>query len=423
MSSALKRYSQLAVLTVSAGVIYPLLYLRQNFEVSILESFGITLKQLSQGYSILGVMFMLTYLPSGWLADRVSPKILIVFSLFMTGLLGVWFSTMPSAGAVLFIFFAWGITTGLTFWSALIKAVSTIGRSDEQGRFFGIMDGGRGLVEAVLATLAIAVFAYVLNNLGQSTEAALKQVIYIYIAALWIAAPLVFFLLDSPEAPHDSHANDKNPAAVKEPLLKSLKFILSKPETWYSAIIILTSYQLFWATYSFSGYLQNIYGLTAVAVGTVTVAKLWMRPIGGVAAGFAGDFLNRDSVLAWLLLSASAALAILCFVPIGLAAGLLILIVLFIGFTTYALKGLYWATLESCQMPDTIKGLAIGVMSVIGFSPETYLPLINSELLEHYPGRQGYVIYFCGIAVCGVIGAWAALKLKKAVSLQSSQDL
>ena len=418
MSTTLKRYSQLAVLTVSAGVIYPLLYLRQNFEVSILEAFGMTLKQLSQGYSILGLMFMLSYLPSGWLADRISPKILIVFSLIMTGLLGVWFSTMPSVGAVQFIFFAWGITTGLTFWSALIKAVTTIGQANEQGRFFGIMDGGRGLVEAILATLAVGVFAYFLNSLGQSTEVALTRVIYIYIGALWLTAPLVFFLLDSPD-PETKTVTVEDDGAVKDSLITNLKFILSKPETWYSAIIILTSYQLFWATYSFSGYLQNIYGLSAVAVGTITVAKLWMRPIGGVAAGFAGDFLNRDSVLAILLIASSVSLAILCFVPMGMAAALLILIVLFIGFTTYALKGLYWATLESCGMPDKIKGLAIGVMSLIGFSPEIYLPMINSTLLESYPGRQGYVIYFCGIAACGLIGAWAAWRLKKAVSLQS----
>ena len=73
-SSAAKRYFQLAVIVVAAGAIYPLLYLRQNFEVSILESFGITLSQLSQCYSMLGVIFVLTYLPSGWLADRVSPR-------------------------------------------------------------------------------------------------------------------------------------------------------------------------------------------------------------------------------------------------------------------------------------------------------------------------------------------------------------
>ena len=65
---AVRRYLQLAVITVAAGAIYPLLYLRQNFEVSMLETFEITATQLGQCNAILGVMFVVTYLPSGWLA-------------------------------------------------------------------------------------------------------------------------------------------------------------------------------------------------------------------------------------------------------------------------------------------------------------------------------------------------------------------
>ena len=49
-------------------------YLRQNFEVSILESFNITLAQLSQCYAMLGITFAVSFLPSGWLADRFSSK-------------------------------------------------------------------------------------------------------------------------------------------------------------------------------------------------------------------------------------------------------------------------------------------------------------------------------------------------------------
>ena len=72
--NTLRRYVQLGVLTLAGGAVYPLIYLRQNFEVSILESFGITIAQLGQCYSLLGVIFVVTYLPSGWLADRVSPR-------------------------------------------------------------------------------------------------------------------------------------------------------------------------------------------------------------------------------------------------------------------------------------------------------------------------------------------------------------
>ena len=90
-----QRYFQLAILTLAGGAVYPLIYLRQNFEVSILESFGITITELGQCYAMLGTIFVLTYVPSGWLADRISPRWLISFSLAMIALVGVWFSTMP----------------------------------------------------------------------------------------------------------------------------------------------------------------------------------------------------------------------------------------------------------------------------------------------------------------------------------------
>lgn len=406
-----RRYFQLAVIVIAAGAIYPLLYLRQNFEVSILESFGITLSQLSQCYSMLGVIFVFTYLPSGWLADRVPVRVLLSFSLVATGLLGLWFSTMPSFGALQIIFACWGIATGLTFWSAHIKAVALLATADEQGRFFGILDGGRGLFEALLATIAVAWFAYAIESQADSTRQALLEVIYIYVFVLLVLAPLVFFVLDDHRAP----SAPNNTASAKSNLLEDLKQVLGRVEIWLCAIIILCGYQLFWATYSFSGYLQNHFGMSAVTVGSITVAKLWMRPIGAATAGFAGDFLGRESVLAVLLVLASLALAAMAFLPASAATALLLAVVLLVGILTYAVRGVYWSTLESCGVPDRIKGLAIGVISLVGYFPDIYLPLLNTALLEAYPGRSGYVIYFLALSAMGFIGVAAAWQLGRRV--------
>jgi sugar phosphate permease len=107
-----QRYLKLAVLVVVAGNIYPLIYLRQNFENSILEAFGITAAQLGENYVWLGILYVATYLPSGWLADRVSPRILMSFSLLFAGLLGLWFSTLPDFTSLRLIFIGWGIAAG-----------------------------------------------------------------------------------------------------------------------------------------------------------------------------------------------------------------------------------------------------------------------------------------------------------------------
>jgi len=410
--SALRRYAQLGVLVFAGGAIYPLIYLRQNFEVSILESFAITITELGQCYAMLGVIFVLTYLPSGWLADRVSPRWLLSFSLALTAMLGLWFSTMPSFQVLLIIFAGWGIATGLTFWAALIKGVAVLARHDEQGRFFGILDGGRGLVEAVLATIAVAWFAHSLGSSGQSTSVALQKVIYLYIGFALVLSPIVFFVIDDIKEDVSLVRTDQSTGRF----WADLKGLLSTTELWLAAFCILCGYQLFWATYSFSGYLQKSYGMTAVAVGTITVAKLWMRPVGAIAAGFVGDRFNLEKVLAALMLAGSIALAALVILPLTVSTGILLTVVLLVGLLTYAIRGIYWATLDSCNIPVRIKGLAIGFISLIGYSPDIYLPLINGAVLERFPGKLGYTIYFMGIVLMGLLGTLSAWRLNVIVS-------
>ena len=410
----MRRYLQLAVITVAAGAIYPLLYLRQNFEVSMLETFDITATQLGQCNSILGALFVLTYLPSGWLADRVAPRYLMSASLLVAGLLGLWFSATPSFAELLLIYAGWGVATGLTFWSAHIKAVALLAKKDEQGRFFGILDGGRGLFEALLATVAVAAFAVWLGT-GQTTDAALRRVIWLYVGNMLVLAPIVLLLVD------DRRSDDARRQTVSlAQTVADFKLVFAKPEVWLAAICIMAGYQLFFATYAFSAYMQQNFGLTAVAVGMITVAKLWMRPIGAVGAGFIGDYLNREKVLGVLLVLGSVALASMAVLPLDAAMALLLVIVLIVGLVTYAVRGVYWATLESCAVPDRVKGLAVGGISLIGYAPDIYLPLIRGTLVDRMPGQWGYGIYFLAIAGFGLVGALAAWRLARITASRRS---
>ena len=407
------RYFQLLLVTLAGGCIFPLVYLRQNFEVTILQSFGISAVELRNIYSVMGLMFWITYIPSGWLADRVQPRYLMSFSLAVTGLLGIWFSTYPDHDSIRIIFLGGGISTGLTFWAAMLKAVAIIARPEEQGRFFGMLDGGRGLVEAVLATIAISLFAYLINSAGQEASEALKRVIWFYISFVLILVPLIFFVVSDTEV----DTQNSNPLAIAV-LLADFKTLLSKQEIWLAAVCILCGYQLFWATYSFSAYLQVNFGLSAVTVGTITVAKLWMRPIGATTAGFLGDRFNREKVLAFLLFFSSLTLASLTLVSTQVGPSVLIGLVLTVGILTYGVRGVFWSILESCDVEDRIKGLALGMLSFLGFAPDFYQPLISGKLLEVFPGRAGYDVYYLGVAGMGLLGVFAALRLNYLAKLK-----
>ena len=394
MSSTLKRLTQLAILVSAAGSLFPLIYLRQNFELTLLATLGVTLSELSECYAILGLTFTLSYIPSGLLADRVQARWLIAFSLALTATVGTFLLTEPSVFTLRLVFLGWGISSGLTFWSALIKAVSVLAQPHEQGRYFGLLDGGRGLVEAVLATLALVLFARLLSTSVDQNDA-IRWVIGFYLANIVVHIPLTLFFVES----DSSHAST---ATTLPAMLRDAWHVLYNRQVWLCALTILVCYQLFWTTYSLSAYLQEAFSATALAAASLTVMKLWTRPLGASAAGFLGDYFGRNRTLAAFLIAASTAVALLAIAPHQSPQWLLLVLVFIIGFTTYALRGLYWATLDNCNISNSSKGLAIGVISMIAYTPDIYLPLVNSALLEAYPGRVGYSIYFLGLAGIGL---------------------
>jgi sugar phosphate permease len=398
-----RRYLQFAVLVLAAGALYPLMYLRQNFEISVLEALRITASDLGELYALLGFVFSVAYIPSGRLADLYQPRLLMSFALAVVGLLGLWFSTFPSLFELRLIFLGWGLAGGLCFWASLIKAVNLLADSSEQGRFFGILDGGRGLVEALLASVAVLLFRG-LSGPGDAASRRLAPVIYMYsFAALAFAVLVFFFVEDNPDAVATPHAAAAG--HVGGTLLADLRLLARIPELWLLAVVMMIGQQLFWVTYSISAFLQVNLGLSALAAGSVVLTKLWMRPIGGITIGFLGDRYSKELLLAWLLALASTSLIAICFLPLAGNMPAIIGIVLVIGYLTYAIKGLYWALLDLCPVPRRIVGLAIGLVSFIGYMPDVLLPLYDGFLSRHYPRAESFQIYFTSIALCGYLGA------------------
>ncbi|QGZ59197.1 MFS transporter [Paraburkholderia acidiphila] len=404
--SPLVRYFQLAVLTLAAGALYPLLYLRQNFENTLLQAFHINSDQLGELYSILGIVYVVTYIPSGWLADRVSSRWLVVFSLGVVGLLGLWFATYPEPSMLRWIFLGWGIAGGLTFWSAILRAVKLLGTAQEQGRFFGILDGGRGLTEAVLASIAVAIFAHYASLAPQLS---LRPVIHMYAYTCLGIGVLAGLIL-----PNDRNRTlEPGDAAGGASALGDFVTLIRIPEIWLISLIVLAGYQLLWATFSFSSYIQEHFSASAVLAGELTVIKLWMRPIGAIGGGFLGDRFSNVNVLGGGMLAAAIAWLLFVLVPATVPMWLLACCIVVLGLMTYSVHGLYWAIIDRCHVPARVTGLAIGIISMIGLSPDVFLPMISSAISHRFPGVLGTQLYFAYIGACCLLGSGLVYIFKK----------
>ena len=168
------------------------------FRPTLLDVFGLTNLQLGTATSLYGVVAMLSYFAGGPLADRFSARRLMTAALLATATGGAFFTTLPGQGPLTLLYGFWGLTTILLFWAALIRATREWGGSTSQGRAYGILDGGRGLVSALVASISVAIFAAALpNDAAQATlaqrSAALALIIWVYTGLVVAVAALVWF--------------------------------------------------------------------------------------------------------------------------------------------------------------------------------------------------------------------------------------
>lgn len=402
----LRKYFQFFLVVLAAGSIYPLIYLKGGYQETILQVFNMTNAQLNSMYTILGWVFVFGYIPSGILSDRFSAKKLLAMSLFFTGLGGLWFAQVPNYEFVMVIFAVWGFFSVFTFWSAHMKIVKLLATEKEQGTFFGVLDGGRGVVEALLASLALFIFSGILGSSIEVVDkrAALIAVIYMYSFVLIITSVLIWFFVQDDKKILAMDADKKE--ALKSPAFKfsELGNLFKNKKVYLLGFIIFMGYAVFWTYYYLSWFLEVYVGIDPVSVAGTMVVVLWMRPVGGFIGGYLGDKIGRTTVQMISLSGAAACLVAISVIPVMGNQGLFQPLIILLGIFLYAIRGTYWSLLGDLKLDALILGTAIGAVSFIGYLPDIMLPTFNTFLWATFGDMGGFNAYFISSAILGIIG-------------------
>lgn len=401
----LKRYVQLALVVSSAGVIYPIAYLKNNYQETLLSVFNISLQDLNTIFLFLGIISVVSYFPSGILCDKFSCKKLLVISLAGTAAAGFWFATVPGFAGIVMIYILWGIFSIFTFWASHMKLIKLLARPEEQGRFFGILDGGRGLIEAILGVVAVTIFA---NRMGvdpgaDEKRSAMVALVYLYTIAIVIVMVLVIIFMDDDKNPNGMFRKGSDVKSEKFKLSECKELIKNKT-VFVMAAIVFMAYSLTWTLYYFSGFLESNIGIDAVTVGVVMTVVLWLRPVGGFVGGFIGDKFGRAKAIFIALLTSAILLIVVSILPVTSGNTLFIAIILVLSFFIYAVRGTYWSLMDDCKVNPAIIGTAMGFTALLGYLPDIVIPMFNSFMFNHFGPIAGYNAYFIGSAVLGFIG-------------------
>ena len=414
--SELKKGSFLSItlLILSGELIFLLPYvLARVFRPTFLEVFNLTNLQLGGLFSIYGTVAILSYVYGGVLSDKFKPKILIALSLFFTALGGLLLATYPSYFMLQLLWGYWGFTTVFLFWGAMIKATRVWGGSKNQGEAFGLLDGGRGLVAASMGTLGVLIFSLFLTNdieLASLPERknAFRYVILFSSFIVFLTGILVIILMKSSQ----EGVTNRNAS-----LIPNIKSILKIQSVWLIMFIIIAAYVGYKVTDIYSLYASDVMNFNNLEAANIGSLQMYLRPLVCLLIAL---FANNKSyihliIIGFIIMLIGALIFSFGIVQVDMNYVFFFsLIVVATG--TYAIRALYFSLMQEGRIPLVLTGTAVGVISVVGYTPDIFASPVIGYLLDTYPGIVGHQYVFSMLVVFSILGLWASIKFAKLVT-------
>lgn len=398
-----RRYWILLIMCLGTEIMFFIPYLRWTFYDPLQQALGLNHSQFGALMSTYGLIMAVSYFPGGWLADRISVRKLLGFSFTSTGLFGFYYATFPSYTALMAISVFWGFSTILTFWAALIKATQSLASEDEQGRFFGLLEGGRGFITTLVGIAAIALFA----KLGGG-QYGITVIINIFSALGVVVGVITWFALP------ETTSTKKTGSGWND-----IKTVIGMPVVWLIGIIVLCNYTCFVALTYLTPYLTGILGVSVALSAFLALFRTWgLKIVAGPAGGLLADKVGSSSkIIVYCFLAMLVGAVIFIVTPGKPSMMVLVVSVTFaIGIATYAMRGIYFATMDEVAIPRHLTGAAAGLISMVGFLPEVFMYPVAGYFLDNNPGVEGYKLTFQFTAAMIFIGFIASVVLVRIVN-------
>jgi nitrate/nitrite transporter NarK len=410
------RFVALFSLIIAAETIFSLPYhVARFFRPTLLLALDLDNTQLGLVQSAYGLVAMLAYFPGGPLADLFPARKLLTASLVSTATGGLYFAQLPDFDGLWLLFGFWGLTTILLFWAALIRATREWGEPERQGQAYGLLDAGRGLMAAVMASIAVGLFGLLFpENVetlsDQARREAIRGVILFYTSVTFLAALLTWFFVKEPEVGTEV----KPQKAIS---LEQVRRVFAMRAVWLQALIVVCAYVGYKGIDYYSLFAVDVYGLSEVEAASLSAATAWVRPFAALAAGLLGDRIrsSRATALCFVLLGLAYLLPLLA--DFGSPAlSLFFVNVAVSSAAAFGLRGIYFALLEEGAIPAVATGTAVGIVSVVGYSPDVFFGVLAGWIIDGYPGLLGYQYFSFVVVGFASIGLLASIFFTRASS-------
>lgn len=399
-------YLVLLILAGEAVFILPFV-LPRIFRATVLDVFQTTNVEWGLNGSVYGVVALVSYLLGGPLADKYPPRKLMAIALWMTAAGGLVFATFPSFGVLQVLYGYWGFTTIFLFWAPMIKATRVWGGTTSQGKAFGLLDGGRGLTGFLFGLLGVFIFSLFISENVESAsllerQEAFKYVIYcsgIIITGIGI---LTWFFMKS--------GVDEKEILLERISLRQINTVLKLPAVQLLMVVILCAYVGYKITDVLSLYASEVMLYNEVKAAQTGTFLQFLRPTTGILLGLIVDRFRISLVLVFSFVASiigGVLFATGIIAPTTTALFFISVIAIAIG--VYSARALYFAVMQEGKIPLVLTGTAVGLISLVGYTPDIFAGPTYGYLLDSNPGEPGFQNVFWMLTGFSIIGGIAAI--------------
>ena len=389
--------------------------LMRVFKPVIRDAFLISDAQIGEAQALYGLTAVVSYFFGGFIADKWEPKKLLSLSLFLTAIGGFWMALIPSIFTLKILYAFWGISTILLFWSSLIKATRHWGSKHNQGLSFGLLDGGRGFFAASIALFGASILTYFFPEKGleitfSNKVETLQYVIGTITCIVFLVALLVWKVL--PKDP----IKFENGTAFQFDFKKAFS-LMKKKKVIFHSLIIFCAYCSYKLTGVYGTYAKDVWNYSLEEATYFAVFIQYLRPIAAICVGWIADKYIPSKIIvpsfsALILASAILGFGLFNTQPVFLSFTIFI----FMALGTYSLRGLYFAIIEETKTPIQMTGTLVGIISVVGFTPDIFMSLFIGYMLGENPTLIDYQHLFTTFTIIPIVGLLAALGFRKSIS-------
>ena len=379
-----QNFGAIVMLALAGCAIFGLPFFRFEYYSAYVDTYHLTNTQMGAFGTIIGVFGIVSYLFGGVVADGMSVRKVISFSLIITGVAGLFHLLPLGFGGLVIIYAVWGISTTFAFQPACVKAVRVMADDNSQGKAYGFFDGTQSIGGAIVAMIALAIFNWGTSNAGDQVTA--MRMAIVFYSVVNIAMGIFAYII---------MRGDRVKLRADRVTFKGIAQVVKSPAVWIIALVGFCNHVFCLSVYYYVPFTTNILGATVAFGALLGVFRKWSGVVGNIGGGYLADKFGASKMMLIAYVTVLACQVLVLFLPVGRAVIPIVSVIFIVMLVLFHMNSsLSWTMMTEGAIPVQYSGTAAGLICVAGAIPETFVSLMAGRIIDSNQGVAGYHYFF-----------------------------